>query len=361
MIRAKNIIKPLLVKLFPSRLIETKLEIILKIVSGAIIQKGKNSYFTWELWPSETIQTSFDVETRIVENKKFHLEPKNVIVVQGPIKRERNYTLETIKLYLKQNPDTDVVLSTWNSECLAEFAQIKHPNLHIVVSQLPKVSGSHNFNYQQVSTIAGIKKATELNAVYICKTRTDHRIYAPYFMRTLRLMLDGCVLPQRFGGGRIIENSSHVCKFRPYSMSDVFQFGHATDIAEMWSIEPDRRHRSAAQYQAEKNGAVRLVDYAKDYIAEVGLHRKYAQKVAPSLGLNLPDYYAFIVDKFLIVDDQVIQLHMLRHDNRERFRVGDPGFSSTRDLARIDQLTWLRMTAGYYPDINFDIYKVEQS
>lgn len=356
----KKILKKLLVTFFPSTLVDVKLHQFLKLVSAAIAQNGKLFFFTWELWPAETRRISFDTEYRFDIGEADEKEPKNAIIIQGPIKRERDYTLETVKLYLEQNPGTDVILSTWQTECLFDFEKLNHPNFHIVISQLPNSSGSHNFNYQQVSTIAAIKKAMELDVNYICKTRTDHRIYAAYFMRTMRIMLENSKKPKRFKGGRIIENSSHVCKFRPYSMSDVFQFARANDIVDLWAAEPDLRNRSASEYQKEKKGNVRLIDYALDYIAEVGLHRKYAQKVAPSLGLSLQDYYTFIVDKFLIMDDQFIQLHMLRHDNRERFRVGDPGYSQPRDLARIDHVTWLRMSEGYYPDINFDVYKVEQ-
>lgn len=353
-------LREVLIDLFPVKILEQNLQKALKYFSAAIAKNGKLSFMTWELWPSHKNGICFDKEYRLNASHASDRDHNNAIIIQGPIKRERDYTLETVKLYLSQNPNTYVIVSTWDTERLFEFNELENPNLYIVTSKLPDTAGSHNFNYQRISTNAGIKKANELNVKFVCKTRTDHRIYAPYFMRTLQIMLEKAVPPQLCSGGRVIENSSHICKFRPYSMSDAFQYAKIGDIQELWDVAPDLRNRTAEEYQREKDGRVRLIDYALDDIAEVGLHLRYSKKVAPSLTLSLLDYYKFIVDKFYIIDDQLIQLHMYRHDNRERFRVGDPGFEANRDLTRIDHMTWLRMTEGFFPNINFDVYKVEQ-
>src|SRR3990167_11502815 len=47
------------------------------------------------------------------------------IIIQGPIRREDNFTLETVKLYRKHSPAATVILSTWEDEDISTFKTLE--------------------------------------------------------------------------------------------------------------------------------------------------------------------------------------------------------------------------------------------
>ena len=82
------------------------------------------------------------------------------IIIQGPIRREDNFTLETVKLYRKHYPAATVILSTWEDEDVSSFEILKSEHLKIILSPKPPIAGQNNVNMQIASTKAGFDFAT---------------------------------------------------------------------------------------------------------------------------------------------------------------------------------------------------------
>ena len=88
---------------------------------------------------------------------------KNVtILLQGKILQE------TIDFFIKNYPNTNVVISTWIS-CKLDLSKIPK-SYSIVLTKLPNHGGHQNINYQILSTLNGLKL---VETDYVIKIRGD--------------------------------------------------------------------------------------------------------------------------------------------------------------------------------------------
>ena len=81
------------------------------------------------------------------------------IVIQGPIRHEKDFTLETVKLYGKHYPAATVILSTWEDENISAFESLGSEKFKVIRNKKPSNPGGSNINMQIVSTKAGVDKA----------------------------------------------------------------------------------------------------------------------------------------------------------------------------------------------------------
>src|SRR3989338_8302443 len=68
------------------------------------------------------------------------------IIIQGPIRREDNFTLETVKLYRQHYPAATVILSTWEDEDVSTFEPLRDGRFKIVLGKKPSYNGTGNVN-----------------------------------------------------------------------------------------------------------------------------------------------------------------------------------------------------------------------
>lgn len=129
----------------------------------------QNRYVTFFEYP-------FDICNCGLESK-FILNKEVGIVIQGPVIGKDDFTINTIKLYMKTMRGAHIILSTWDDVPETFMSKIKALNIDVICSALPENRGRGNVNLQIKSTMAGIVRAKELGMKYIMKTRTDQRIY----------------------------------------------------------------------------------------------------------------------------------------------------------------------------------------
>ena len=98
------------------------------------------------------------------------------IMMQGPLKKEWDFTVETIKMYRKNFAGCKIVVSTWDNEDKTVCDQLKNMGVTLVLSKLPE-NNYLNMHHQIISTRAGLEKAKELGCKFALKTRTDQRLY----------------------------------------------------------------------------------------------------------------------------------------------------------------------------------------
>lgn len=157
------------------------------------------------------------------------------IVMQGPLRIEEDFTLETVRFYKKEYPNVLVIVSTWNGEDDDTLLQLrKEPNCVLIQNKLPESPGDGNINFQRVSSYYGMCEAIRHNKKYVLKTRTDTRITMPGIFDSLVFMLkanpicEGSVQNERV----IFFNAS---AFLPFNESGTFYFGEANDLKLMFS------------------------------------------------------------------------------------------------------------------------------
>lgn len=163
--------------------------------------------------------------------------PKNAIVLQGPVLRKRNFTLETIKLYRKNFPYSQIILSTWEDENAEIIAHCQDAGAIVILNKKPEYPGPSNVNMQIVSTRAGIHKAMEIGVEYVLKTRTDQRMYGLNLIEYLTNALTAFPIQGPYKQHkRIALLSFGAGKYYPYHFSDLFLFGDVRDLKLYWDF-----------------------------------------------------------------------------------------------------------------------------
>lgn len=168
--------------------------------------------------------------------------PDTVFVLQGPIVSEDSLTIETVRMYRRLFPDIRVLVSTWMGVDSGTRRQLAACGAELLENRQPSHGGISNINYQLVSSAGGIRWARERGATHVLKTRTDQRMFANGVPGFLHGLLRAFPLGQLSGQReRLVGISLNTFKYRPYSLSDMFLFGHIDDMELYWSAPLDTR------------------------------------------------------------------------------------------------------------------------
>ncbi len=167
-------------------------------------------------------------------------DPKKMaIILQGPLARASNFTLETVKLYKKIFPQTFIIVSTWDDENAKDITLLRNEGADVLLNKKPSYPGPYNVNLQIISTRQGMKRANEIGVDYIIKSRTDHRIYAPNSKRFLINLIKTFPLTHNYTLQK--QRLATLCyggtfKYRLYNISDIFMFGGREDMLLYWDV-----------------------------------------------------------------------------------------------------------------------------
>lgn len=173
----------------------------------------------------------------VYEGKESVDDAECGIVIQGPIKKEDNFTVETVKFYYRHYPSATIILSTWEDEDVSAFEMLKIKKLIIIRSPIPYHGlGSTSINLQVTSTKKGIDRAMQAGLKYILKTRTDQRMYGIDSLSFFKNMLE-CfpVLNCNLQHKRILTVDTGTNRSIPHHLSDFFMFGAISDMKLYWS------------------------------------------------------------------------------------------------------------------------------
>ena len=247
-------------------------------------------------------------EVGIFSDKK--LKYKTAIVLQGPLKKDDDFTLETIRLYKRLYPECALVLSTWLDEedYLKPFYE---EQIIVCTSKKPIHSGALNCSYQAVSSYAGIARAKEMGYERICKTRTDQRFYLPDLFSYLEDMID--LFPLRIQTTqkeRLIAISYSTISNRPYHVCDMFLYGEASDVIRYFSDKVDDRDWEPVKW---KNN----IEYSKQRAGEVWFTANYLESLGAELKWTLDDSDYYIRELFLILDSSLLDLYWSKYSDDE--------------------------------------------
>jgi hypothetical protein len=292
-----------------------------------------SSFYTYHRRPKAAAEVHLDR----VNDAAFAL-PRTAVMMQGPLVHHDNFTLESARLYRRLMPQALIVISTWRSEPPAAVERLRSEGFEVVLSDLPTTSGGNNVNLQIVSTRAGIAHAKQAGCEYVIKTRCDQRFYAqnipPYFFA---LLAEYPPIDASRQCQRIIELSVSICRYRPYSMCDMFQFGHIDDMLIMWGQPLDPRSFSAQEYGRQKITPRKI---AEDRIAEIYIHRGYLEAIGEQPEVDLATYYRILADYFIVVDKDVVDIFWNKYHAREHGLADNPLYGGHRAKARFYSRDW---------------------
>lgn len=161
------------------------------------------------------------------------------IVMQGPIRYEDDFTIETLYRYRRIYPHTPIVVSTWKNEVTPEFRwKTDIIEVDILENEYPEKIDKYNTNYQLISSYEGMKYVeNKYNVNFALKCRTDQRFYLteflPYFkseMKLFPLKQKGTVEERIVFGGVFSSMLSY-----PFRISDFWSYGKINDLIKLYS------------------------------------------------------------------------------------------------------------------------------
>ena len=166
------------------------------------------------------------------------------VVLQGPLDKRENFTLNTVRMLRHIYPDIAIVLSTWYGEVgERERKDLQQMNCEIIEDNgLPtELLGEGrkvgHLNNQYLSSINGIRLLKAKGIKYALKMRTDTRIYKydfiPYFINLLALHPSNKPKQNK----RLINIAyGNTLASVPFHMCDFIWFGTIEDMEKMWSV-----------------------------------------------------------------------------------------------------------------------------
>jgi len=273
------------------------------------INRYSINYFTFHARP----KYSKDVLDKFIDSFTFNNSKSSIaIVMQGPLILDDNFTLETIKLYIKNFQIHKLILSTWSDSDHATIEAIKKLGIEVVMNEKPKNGGIANINFQIVSAAGGINRANELGCEYALKTRTDQRIYSSQAISLCYSFLKKFPISDEYNQNeRIVAFDLNTFKYRPYSISDMINFGHINDMIKYWCVKQDDR---TPEQLIETNT---LLDWSKQNLAEVYFVSSFLKNVNKKMFWTLEDSWKVMSENFCILNINEIDLYWKKYTNKE--------------------------------------------
>jgi len=268
----------------------------------------KGEYFvTYQERPKKANAVSFD---------PLDLKYEDIaIVLQGPIITEEDFTLETAKIYQNEFPGVSIIISTWNDLSTVLAEKFQKEGIVLVLSKKPEWNGISNINLQLVSTINGLRKAEHLSKTYVVKTRTDQRIYNPFFLSSLKL-LDK--YPIEFENlsleKRIIVSSMSTLKYRPYGVTDMLMIGKTTDLIKYWNIRQDDRNLTIP-------GGLTVKEYALQTTAETYILTKFLENQGIPIYFSLKQTWEAYTKIFIVLDKSSFNVYWFKYSIEKENRL----------------------------------------
>ena len=262
---------------------------------------------------------------------KYSPSKKTAIVMQGPVRTEDDFTLETIRLYQKLYPECEIILSTWRDE-ERKLEEIRKERVDIVLSDLPEHSGIMNCAYQTVSSLSGIKRAIEKGAEKIIKTRTDQRFHLPdlpLYLNDLQEQFPLKIPTKQHA--RIVAISQTTFDDRAYQICDMFLYGDSEDLLLYFSCPLDQRDKRILEW-------IDPIQFSRERGAEIWLTSYYLENLGYELKWTLEDSDHFRNELFIIIDSAMIDLLWPKYDACECSQRNYLGRGSSEKVSFLDWL-----------------------
>ena len=235
------------------------------------------------------------------------------IMLQGPIKQEWNFTLETIKIYRKNFAGCKIIVSTWDNEDEKICRQLKELGVTLVLSKMP-ASNYLNMHNQIISSRAGLEKAKDMGCKFALKTRTDQRLYETNIPEYLLNVLNTFPLSEsvKTQKQRLITTSFNTFKYRLYEISDMFLFGDIDDVLNFWSCPlPD----------IKPNNPKGLIQFLKNLPSEIYYTTNFLERTGWNIKWTLADSWKAFAERFAVVDTVSVGLYWPKYSTEvNRFR-----------------------------------------
>lgn len=260
--------------------------------------------------------------------------PSLCIVIQGPIVKENDFTLETCKIYKKifNNSET-IILSTWDTEDKKYLKNFESIGVKVLLSKAPDFAGRANLNYQILSTMKGLEEGEKLGCEYAIKTRTDQRFYSTNLSRDLfNLLKIYPPSPNYNMHSRLVALSFNSFKYRYYGISDMFLFGNTQDMLKYWNSPLDTK-----KYEEYKT--IKQKDLWQQYCSETYIALHFLKNIGVTPEYTLKHTWKIYKDLFIFIDKEILDMYWPKYTNlNSRWRLFRPNM-----LEEMRHSDWLNL------------------
>lgn len=261
-------------------------------------------------------------ESVVSIEEETEIQKKSVIVMQGPLEREDNFTLNTGRIYRKLYPGVMVIVSTWEGEDPGYIRLLNNePNCKVICSKAPEHSGILNLNYQITSTMAGLREAKKIGREYVFKCRNDNRIYTKGIFEFLYSVLhsypvDKAIAYQKY---RIVAGAEprYGSMFSPFWFSDQFGFGYIEDMLKYWDYlqSNDDFSKEDLKNAVWEKGLTINERTSADLAAETSIVHNYFLRMENQIPeCSVKEYWEIIKKQFIIVSHADVGLFWPKYD-----------------------------------------------
>jgi hypothetical protein len=289
------------------------------------------------------------------KSPRYSLQPalraeQSAIVIQGPIWSGDDFTVETVRVYRRHMPDCRLVLSTWKDTPQQDLDRIAKEGVEIVLNDIPANPGAYNVNMQIASASGGMRRAAELGAEWVIKSRTDQRLYHPTIMSSLISLaqlfppLGTAAETQKY---RVFGVASGTFKFAPYHLCDQTVFGHIDDMLAYWS-PPFRENGLPEGFPTDPLRLFKEVPigkFCRHAAAEPYFASQFLLRQGRALEWTVADSWAAFRDHFGVVDQTSSDIYWVKGQHYTmRDVVGSyAALSNTGELGFLD---WVQLVTG---------------
>ena len=263
------------------------------------------------------------------------------IVIQGPVLRQNDFTLESITLYRKLFPGVPIIISTWDDTDAGVLSALSELGVTTVLSSTPSYRGYGNVNFQIVSTVAGLKRAKEMGCTWAVKSRTDQRIHAPTSLGFLKSLLQTFPPPASLPSRIVVSGITR--KYKLYHLSDMFHFGHVDALLAYWDGPHDTRRFIEAEMSQDASSFKRI---SRLGVCESYLFTSFLARLGEQPAGTLEDSWRMMAKYSVVIDRESLDLFWpkYRASREYRDRTYD-GVALSQELSFSD---WLLFHQGVF-------------
>lgn len=267
------------------------------------------------------------------------------ILVQGPPLGTDDFTVNSIRNYSQLFPGAVILVSCWEGLDPAEQKKLETAGAKVLLNPLPEDSGPFNINYQIASTKAGLDHLSRLGLKYAIKARSDQRFHNPETINQLKALLTAFPTESTKISERIIACSFTSLKYRPFSISDMFQAGVINDLIMFWDAPYDHRSKEDFKFKT-------VQEFTECQIAEVYLTVNFCTRIGYDNELTLTNYQRALKELFCIIDAESIDLYWPKYKGLKEYQHRYYNGAHTYDLLLFND--WLAITQGQVELSNWD-------
>jgi hypothetical protein len=297
---------------------------------GFLLDFSIDNYLTFHLRPKKSDDYRL-VSTDIIKNKF-------AIIIQGQIGGIYDFLKETLKIYNKIFPDSLIIISTWDDENIEKISKLKNKNTHIIFNKSLNYKSPGNTDNQIISTYSALSYSKSVGIEYCIKQRADFRVNKNNIKTYLMSLLKNFPLKEKNESikNRIIITSLGTFKYRLFSASDFFLFGHTDDLIKYFDKETYLNG-------IRKYNSAHLPCFHNDtpVISEIFLCARYLMNIDKKIQWNLDNWWSSLEKFFCVIDASSLDLFWLKYDWEYEYRFTKN--YSNRSSRAIEFSDWLTL------------------